>query len=377
MILSRKLYDRIASQLYQGKVIIIYGARRVGKTTLSKKILENEVAKGKRIKYLNAELLSISQGLSTTNEVELKHYIGDVDLIVIDEAQHIKNIGLVLKILVDTYPEIQVIATGSSSFDLVNKVGEPLTGRTRHFILYPFSIMEISSDLFNVRANLEKSLVYGLYPSVFILDQENAHVELEEITSGYLYKDILEFESIKHSDKLIKLLQLLAFQIGNEVSYNELGTTLEIDRATVEKYIDLLEKCFVIFRLKALSRNTRKEISKSIKIYFYDVGIRNCLIRNYNTVDFRNDIGELWENFCIVERMKRNQFEAYSPNVYFWRNYNRQEVDYIEEYNGKLYGFEFKWNEKAKNKKPSVFLESYEEASITKIDKVNFVSSFL
>lgn len=375
--LERFLYSRIYTQLYKGKVVVIYGARRVGKTILGKQILEKENLAGRKTKYLNAELTSVSEGLSSTNEVQLKNYIGDTDILVIDEAQYIKDVGRVLKILVDTYPELQVIATGSSSFDLINKVGDPLTGRARHFVLYPFSICETCRDLFDVTSNLSSILVYGLYPSVFNLSQEDAQVELEEIVSGYLYKDILAFEAIKHSEKLIKLLQLLAYQVGNEVSYTEIGTRLGIDRATVEKYIDLLEKCFVIFKLRSLSRNARNEITKGVKIYFYDLGIRNCLIKNYNNVEIRNDIGALWENFCITERIKKNQKIGRSPNMYFWRTYEKQEIDYIEEFNGEFNAFEFKWNENAKVKSPKVFLENYNGVTFDKIDRKNFYSSFL
>jgi len=357
-VFQRFLFQQIVSQLYKGKVIVIYGARRVGKTTICREILNSET--NKKTKYLNAELLSVREAFSQSNEVKIKNFIGDVDLLVIDEAQYIENVGLILKILVDTYPNIQVIATGSSSFDLVNKIGEPLTGRARHFSMFPLAVSEVCSDAISAQSMLEKILIYGLYPSVF---KENDYAEsakeLEEIVSGYLYKDILEFESLKHSDKIVKLLQMLALQVGSEVSSIELGKSLRMDRATVEKYIDLLEKCFVIFRLRSFSRNLRKELTKSCKIYFYDLGIRNSLIRNYNPLTIRNDIGALWENFCILERMKQNQKAKISPNIYFWRHYSGQEVDYLEEYGGRIRAYEFKYSPNQRAKAPKAFMEAY------------------
>jgi predicted AAA+ superfamily ATPase len=357
---QRKLYRNITEQLYQGKVTVIYGARRVGKTTLAKQILDLESEKGKRTAYFNAELLPVFQSFSTTDPIQLKQAIGNVDLVVLDEAQHVRNIGLTLKILVDTYPEIQIIATGSCSFDLANKTGEPLVGRARYFHLNPLALSEVSDHYIEQLSLMDQMLIYGGYPTAFGLDANAATLELDTLVSGYLYKDILAFENLKHSDKLVNLLQLLAFQVGSEVSYGELGTTLGLDRFTVARYIDLLEKCFVIFRLKALSRNNRKEIAKSNKIYFYDLGIRNSLVRNFNRLEQRSDTGALWENFCILERLKRNTFIGYRPNIYFWRHYGGQEVDYIEEYGGVLDAFEFKYSENAKFKTPTFFTESYE-----------------
>ncbi|MCL2311293.1 MAG: ATP-binding protein [Firmicutes bacterium] len=372
---KREILSRITKQLYNEKVIVIFGARRVGKTTLSKQILLNEENAGKRTAFFNAEDLRISSQLETTDSRILRNVIGNVDIAVIDEAQHIKNIGLVLKILNDTYPELQIIATGSSSFDLSNKTGEPLVGRARYFKLYPLSLKETSDHYIDQYANIDQMLVFGGYPSVFEKYKNDRIEELNTIVSGYLYRDILSIDAIRHSDKLVKLLQLLAFQIGNEVSYNELGVSLGMDRATVEKYIDLLEKCFVIFRLGTLSRNLRKEISKNNKIYFYDLGIRNCLIQNFNDLDLRTDIGALWENFCIVERMKRNSFVGHYSNNYFWRTYKQQEIDYIEEYDGVLHAYEFKYSKKAKVKTPNLFLETY-PSEFCVVNKENFLDGF-
>ncbi|MEI8321181.1 MAG: ATP-binding protein [Alphaproteobacteria bacterium] len=372
----RTLQKLVEKQLYKEKVIIIYGARRTGKTTLCKTILANAAEKGKKTKYLNCELLSVNQELSTSNEIVLKNYLGNLDLVVLDEAQHIENIGLVLKILVDTYPEIQVIATGSSSFDLANKTGEPLTGRARKFILYPLSIQELHSqyDQFQLNSYLDKILRFGLYPSVFQASEEDAPMELEEIASNYLYKDILSFEKVKSSETLSQLLQLLALQLGNEVSYNEIGTQLGLDSATVKRYIDLLEKCFVVFKLRSLNRNPRNEIKKGRKIYFYDLGIRNSLIRNYNHLKLRNDEGALWENFCIIERMKYNQTQNRLVNSYFWRNINKQEVDYIEEADGEMKGFEFKFSPHTKMRSTKTFLENYTPSTIQRVDQSNYLS---
>lgn len=373
---KREFYNNIVQQLYKQKVIIIFGARRVGKTTLSKQILSDENLKGKKTVYFNAEFLEVSRVFSIPDPVQLKLAIGNANLVVIDEAQHIENIGFILKVLVDTFPDIQVIATGSSSFDLNNKIGEPLVGRAKYFHLNPLSILEIAKNYIEKLSWIEKMLIYGGYPSIINLDAKEAQIELSTLVSGYLYKDILAFEAIKHSDKIVKLLQFLAFQIGNEVSYNEIGTNLGMDRSTVERYIDLLEKCFVLFRLKPFSRNLRKEITKNNKIFFYDLGIRNSLIQNFNSLELRNDVGNLWENFCIIERLKRNSFVQHIPNVYFWRHYNGQEVDYIEEYAGALHSYEFKYNEKAKIKSPKIFLDNYYD-DIQVINKQNIFKEFI
>ena len=373
--IKRSLQDQIEKQLYKDKVIILYGARRVGKTTLSKQILENQNKQGIKTLYLNCELISVKQKLETTNEQDLKDFLGDNKLVILDEAQHVQNIGLTLKIMIDTYPEIQIIATGSSSFDLVNQVGEPLVGRSRQFILYPFSMNELKAefDLFKLSSKLDNILRFGTYPDVFGQSEEDAINELENIASNYLYKDILIYDNIKNSKILLELLQLLALQIGNEVSFNEIAQKINISTHTVIKYVDLLEKCFIIFTLRSFSRNLRNEVGrKSKKIYFYDLGIRNALISAFNSTDLRSDIGGLWENFCIVEKLKFNQANNLRVNQYFWRMYSGQEVDYIEEYNEKLNGYEFKYNPKAKAKKPSKFLETYPNTSFQIINSENW-----
>jgi predicted AAA+ superfamily ATPase len=356
---KRKLYNRIAGEFYREKVIIIYGARRVGKTVLCKEMLKTEESKGKRVLYLNCEHHEVRNRFTVANPADLKKPLESAEFIVLDEAQNIENIGLILKILADSYPELQIVATGSSSFDLADKTGEPLTGRARRFVLNPLAITETSDRHVEQCSHLDQMLIFGGYPSVFGQGIGRSVEELSEITANYLYKDALIFENVKGSSFIEKLLQLLAHQVGNEVSLNELATTLGVTRATVERYVDILEKCFVIFRLRALSKNSRKEISKNFKIYFYDLGIRNCLIQNFNPLHVRNDLGALWENFCIAERIKRNSFIGHRANLYFWRTYDQREIDYIEEYGGAFHAYEFKYGAAAKIKPPKLFLETY------------------
>lgn len=368
--ITRLLENQIKQRLFKGKIIIVYGARQVGKTTLAKKILNEYGDKGR---YLNCELLSIERGLADPEAEKIKAFLGDYEIIVLDEAQNIPNIGRVLKIMIDTYPDLQIIATGSSSFDLSQKIAEPLTGRAFQFILYPLAVKEIkeSRDMFYVESKLENVLRFGSYPEVFQLDESGAKERINEIVSNYLYKDILKFEGIKKSSAIKNLLQALALQLGNEVSYQELANTLGINRLTVQKYIDILEQSFIVFKLNAFSRNKRKEISKSIKVYFYDLGVRNGLVENYNRLDIRNDSGALWENFCILERKKMNDADMRFVNSYFWRTYDQKEIDYVEEEGGKIAGFEFKWGTQKSYSSPKEFIEKY-KAKVEKIDKSNY-----
>jgi predicted AAA+ superfamily ATPase len=365
---------KISSVLYSGKVVIIYGARRTGKTTLSKEILKDQELQGKKTYYINCETLDAKRNLETTNERLLKSYLGNQDIVVLDEAQNIDNIGMTLKIIVDTYPDIQIIATGSSSFDISNKVSEPLTGRKRTFILYPFSMLEIkeNTNFHESSAILERAIIYGMYPQVYYLSDSQAREELMEIAGSYLYKDILAFEQIKDSRLLLELLELLALQLGNEVSYSEIAQKLGVSNHTVKRYIDLLEKCFVVFHLRSFSRNMRNEINKSQKIYFYDLGIRNAIIQNFNKPNLRQDLGALWENFCIIERMKANQAHGNFVNHYFWRMYSGQEIDYLEEKDGDISCYEFKYNPNAKTKRPNIFIDKYSPKIFEVINKDNW-----
>jgi hypothetical protein len=375
MIFQRTIKQKIETFLFQGKVIILYGARRVGKTTLSKQLLESYP----NSKYINCELLQNKTALETTNSELLKNFLGSYKLLVLDEAQNISGIGSILKIITDTFPDIQIIATGSSSFELGNKVMEPLTGRSRVFHLYPFSLEEIMAkhDFNEIRANLNNILRYGMYPEVFLKSEDDAIEELNNIAGNYLYKDILQYENLKRSDLLINLLRALALQIGHEISLNELSRLLGENMNTIKRYIELLEKSFVIYRLRSFSRNLRKEIAKGQKIYFIDLGIRNALIQNFNPLTMRNDSGGLWENFCVIERIKHNQNKRQFVNTYFWRTYDQKEIDYIEESGGNLQAFEFKFNEKVKTKPPAEFLESYSGSSFQVIHQENFLNFFL
>lgn len=369
---KRTIQDEVEKWLFKGKVIIIYGARQVGKTTLVQEIIKKF---GNSARYINCEFLENQEFLSVPSPEKLKNFLGNYKVVVLDEAQKVENIGLVLKILADNFPEMQVIATGSSSFDLSNKVSEPLTGRAIQFTLYPLSAEELKEkyDNLSVSAKLESIMIFGLYPDVFDRTREEAEEKLRSIASNYLYKDIFELENIKKSSLLTNLLQLTALQLGNEVSLGELAVKLNTTPKTVERYLDLLEKTFVIFRLKAFSRNLRNEISNSFKVYFYDLGIRNSIINNINPVSLRQDAGGMWENFCVVERMKKNHNHRIFPNIYFWRTYDQKEIDYVEEKDGRLKAVEFKLGDK-KAKVPKTFLNTYPESGFELINKENYFS---
>ena len=370
---QRDITKQIKKWMFQGNIIILYGARQVGKTTLVKKILEEYKGEAK---YIDCDLISNSEALSAREPNLLKSFIGDYKVVVIDEAQRVKNIGINLKILHSYFPEMQIIATGSSSFDLANEINEPLTGRAIEFLLQPLSIGELKQkyDVLDLKPRLEQILRFGLYPAVFEKPEEIAQKKLEIIVSNYLYKDILAFDKIKKSDILLRLLELLALQIGSEVSLNELGKKLQISHLTVDKYLDLLEKTFVIFKLRSFKRNLRSEIGKPFKVYFWDLGVRNTLIKNFNPMRIRNDVGGLFENFCIVEKMKQNLNTGKLVNSYFWRTKDQKEIDYIEEYGGKLHTFEFKWNAKKQANLPTSFAESYPEHSFEVINQENWTA---
>lgn len=370
-LIGRSIQKSITESLFNGKVIIIYGARQVGKTTLVNQIIKDFDGSSR---YLNCELLSVRQNLQVQEAEMLKSYLGNYKLVVLDEAQKIPDIGTILKIMADNLPDIQIIATGSSSFDLANQTNEPLTGRAVRFTLYPFSLEEIGKNLdkFDLDARLENFLRFGMYPDVFFSAELGAVDKLMEIASNYLYKDILAFERIKKSSLLENLLRLLALQLGNEVSYQELATNLGVSRITVQKYIDILEQCFIVFTLHAFSRNKRKEIAKSVKIYFYDLGIRNALIQNYNHMAIRNDVGALWENFMISERIKSTSLRKSHFNRYFWRTYDQKEIDYIEERDGAFFAYEFKWG-KGVVKPPQGFLDAYKNAVFQPVNRENYL----
>lgn len=368
--IQRLLGNILKNDLFKGKTIILYGARQVGKTTLAKTLLNEFGSEGR---YLNCEILSIEQNLKDAEPDKLRAFLGNYKVLVLDEAQNIPDIGRILKVITDSIKEIQIIATGSSSFDLANKTAEPMTGRVIHHILFPLSVNEIKNneDWLSVEAKIDKLLRFGSYPEIYLSNEEDAVNKLLEIASSYLFKDLLKYEGIKKSSLLKNLLVSLALQVGNEVTYNELATKLGVNNITVQKYIDLLEQCFVIFKLNSFSRNIRKELTKSFKVYFYDNGIRNALINNFNPLSLRNDVGALWENFCISERIKSNAYNKRRANSYFWRTYDQKEIDYVEEYNGKITGYEIKYSEKQKMKIPRIFSSTY-DAEVNKIDKSNY-----
>lgn len=372
--IKRALQPILESKLFRGKIIILYGARQVGKTTLIKNI-QNKYPDNSL--FLNCDEPDIRELLTDTTSTKLKSIIGNKDLILIDEAQRVKNIGLTLKLFSDEIKNVQVIATCSSSFELSNIINEPLTGRKYVYTLMPISFKELVDTFGWIETNrlLEERIIYGMYPEIISKPDEKRTL-LKEITRSYLFKDILSFESIRKPEQIEKLLMLLAAQIGNEVSYNELANTLNMDKDTVSKYIDILEKAFIIFRLNPFSRNLRTEISKMRKIYFYDTGIRNALISNFNSLDRRNDKGELWENFLISEKLKINLIDDIDVRQYFWRTSQQQEVDYIEEVEGKLYAYEFTFSEKQKKRISKTFLRNYKPQNEKTVNKNNF-SEFL
>lgn len=375
MIFKRNVQGQLEKWLFKDKVLILYGARQVGKTTLVKTLIEKYSDKSA---YFDCEIISVRQALETKDLDKLKQFVGDHKLIVLDEAQKVDGIGVVLKLFSDHYPKVQVVATGSSSFDLANKVNEPLTGRALEFVLMPLSMEELGQayKVVDLSNQVEQRLRFGMYPEIVQQSEAQAKILLDNLSSKYLYQDILEFDRVRKSEMLLKLLQMLALQIGNEVSYFELARALEVDRSTVIKYIDLLEKTFVITKLRAFSRNLRKEINKKNKIFFYDLGVLNSLIANYNPMTIRNDVGGLWENFCVVERLKYLQSKGEVVNRYFWRTHDKKEIDYIEESGGVLRGFEFKWG-KGKLKPVKEFLSTYKGSSIELVSRNNFMEKFL
>ncbi len=359
----------IESNLFRNKVLMLLGARQTGKTTLLKKI----VKQNKDSIWLNGDEYDIQERFKNATSTQLKSLVGNSKLVVIDEAQRIDNIGLGLKLLHDTYPEIQIIATGSSAFELRNKTNEPLTGRKLEYQLFPFSYQELKehhTELIEKR-HLNTRLVFGSYPEV--INNEGNEIEvLKFLSDSYLFKDILMLDTIKKPEKLVKLLQALAFQIGSEVSYNEIGNLIVLDSKTVESYIHLLEKSFIVFKLNSFNRNLRNELKLSKKIYFYDNGIRNALISNFQIAEARQDIGALFENYLVAERMKTNEYNQHFVNRYFWRTKDQQEIDYIEEKDGILYAFEFKWNANKKATISKTFTKAYTNSETKIITKENY-----
>lgn len=371
--IKRILAKTIQKQLNTNKAIVLLGARQVGKTTLLKTLFENLPD----VLWMNGDELDIQALFENISAPRLKAIFGNKKTIIIDEAQRIKDIGLRMKLITDQIPNVQLIATGSSAFELANKLNEPLTGRKWEHKMYPISFGEMVAHhgLIEEKRLVPHRLVYGYYPDVV----NNAGLEkeiLKQLSNSYLYKDVLLLEQIKKPEGLIKLLQGLAFQVGSQVSYNELAQLCGLDAKTVEKYISLLEQSYIVFRLGSFSRNLRSELKSSRKIYFYDNGIRNALIANFNQIDLRQDVGALWENFLIAERIKLLHYNNKWVNYWFWRTKEQKEIDYIEESDGQLSAFEFKWNPKAKSKTPKLFLGTYANSQFQIIHKDN-VEDFL
>lgn len=369
---KRLLEERVRTKILPNKAVLIFGARRVGKTILLRQIIDKYEGK---VLLLNGEDLDSVSILNEKSISNYSHILDGVNLLAIDEAQAIPDIGSKLKLIVDEIPGISVVATGSSSFDLLNKAGEPLVDRSALFYLTPFSQREIGQveNALETRQNLESRLIYGSYPEVVTMSgYENKAQYLGDIVNAYLLKDILSIDGLKNSGKMKDLLRLIAFQVGNEVPYDELGKQLGMSKNTVEKYLDLLSKVFVVFRLGGFSRNLRKEVVKAGKWYFYDNGIRNAIIGNFGPVSIRQDVGSLWENYLISERVKQNLNERLNKEFYFWRTYDGQEIDLIEETSDSLTALEFKWGDKTPVV-PKAFGIAYPEASFSVVNRDNYL----
>lgn len=372
--IERAVINVVNKKAQPNKVILLVGARRVGKTRFIKKYISNFSAS--KVLKLNGEDIDDVELLARRSVANYKRLLKDIDLLAIDEAQHIPNIGLILKLIIDEIEDINIIVTGSSMFDLNNQLGEPLVGRKYTIYMYPLSQIEFSKyENYKITTEkLEERLLFGGYPELVHLENwKDKQDYLQEIINDYLLKDILIFQNIKKANKIYNLLRLLAFQVGNEVSLNELGNQLQISKNTVESYLDLLTKVFVVFKVDGYSKNLRKEVTKSSKWYFYDVGIRNAIIKNFNILQNRNDVGQLWENYLIVERKKKQEYERITANNYFWRTYDQQELDWLEEKAEKLSAYEFKWSSNKKVKIPTAFAKAYENASFEVIKKDNYL----
>jgi len=369
--IKRYYENDLLNDSVKGKITVIYGPRQVGKTSLVNKALEKTSLKIFRGSGEDFDLRDIleSQRLSV-----LKNAFSGYDILFIDEAQFVRKIGLILKLIIDSMPKLRVIATGSSSFELSGMISEPLTGRMNVKFLFPISILELNNchgGAF-ILQQLENLLIYGLYPEVLNTGKKEEKIDiLHSLRDSYLFKDILALENIRNPEKLISLLRLIAFQIGSEVSLNELSNSLNIANKTVERYLDLLEKTFVIKKISGFSRNLRSEVTKTCRYYFWDNGIRNSVINNFNMINARNDIGALWENFLVMERLKKQNYMKIYSNNYFWRTYNKSEVDFVEERDGRLFGYEFKWGKKVP-KAPKKWVETYENSEYIVINKDNF-----
>lgn len=367
-----RIYQDLGRFVKPNKVLVIYGPRRVGKTVLLKSFLQQTKLK---YKLVNGDDLSVQEVFNSQSINTICRFSEGYELVAIDEAQNIENVGIGLKILVDNMPKIKIITTGSASFELASKIGEPLTGRQRIFRLFPIAQLELLNILnkHELSQKLDEYLIYGSYPEVLNTKTLAAKSDyLRELVNSYLLRDILTLEQVKSPKILLDLLRLIAFQIGSEVSLNELSLNLGVDVKTVGRYLDLLEKSFVLINLRGFSRNLRSEIKEKSKYYFYDTGIRNAIISNFNPLNLRDDAGKLWENFLVIERIKKQNYQKIYTNNYFWRTWEQKELDFIEEREGKIFGYEFKYGV-AKAKKPTIFLQTYPEAKFQVITRENYL----
>ncbi|HBB91493.1 MAG TPA: hypothetical protein DC042_07180 [Bacteroidales bacterium] len=369
--ITRFIKTEILEALSETNMVIgIFGARRTGKTFLMQQIRE-EI--GGKVLMVQGENLDVSEVLSSKRLSLLKRFTEGITYLFIDEAQKIPEIGTNLKLMIDNIPGLHILVTGSSSFDLRKKIGEPLTGRSHFFHLYPVAQMELQENFLQTKENLESRLIFGAYPQVLTASADKERkAKLTSIRDGYLLKDILELDNQKDSLFVFNLLRLIAFQIGNDVSFSELATRLNVNKKTVMRYLELLEKCYVLYPLYGFSRNLRNEYTKSPRYYFWDNGIRNVIISNFNPLNSRDDIGKLWENYCISERLKKNHYLQETVSHYFWRTYDQKEIDLIEESGGKISGFEFKWTD-SKTRKPRQFLDAYQHSDFTIINRENYI----
>lgn len=362
----------------KGKVVLILGPRQVGKTTLVERFMES-LPPDRKVLYVSGEDWDVYEYLSQNSLSKLRQFIGDNEILIVDEAHKVPNIGFSFKLIVDMIKDVSVIATGSSSFGLLGQVGEPLVGRKRTVKLYPVSVMELIPYLggrFELMRSLDEILIYGMYPEVIVSkDVKRKREILEEIVNSYLLKDVFEIEGLKRSHILVDMLKMLALQVGNEVSLSEIGAVVGLNKKTVARYLSILEEAFILYRLPPYSRNLRNAITKKSKYYFYDVGVRNAIIRNFNPLSFRDDIGRLWENFLVIERLKKQSYKGIYSNNYFWRSYSGGEVDWVEERDGKLLGYEFKYSAKrVKVPKHWAEVSNAEFEVITRENFLDFVS---
>lgn len=373
MYIPRSIELKIKNWLFKGKIIIIYGARQTGKSTIVKRLLAEYPQESK---YFSADETATKKVFEQAGDAStLSSIIGKHKIVAIDEAQKIENIGLKLKIIADNFPDQQIVATGSSSFDLANKISEPLTGRSVQFWLYPLSLQELAGvwDRAEIDLQLENLLVYGCYPAVVTAKSiEDKAVILKQLTTEYLYQDILSFDRIRKSEVIKRFTEAISLQTGNEVSYNELANLLQIGKQTAVSYLDILEQGFILFRLTSFARNLRQEINRSRKVYFFDTGIRNVLINNLNPLTLRNDIGALWENFVVSEFKKGQYWMGTTAPLYFWRTYQQQEIDLLTERGGKISAFEIKWK-KGRRNPPKNWREAYPGSSWETITRDNYL----